>query len=227
MSKHLGATNTSKLIACLIFFGGFAFSQCATSDDDYFVKRKLAEGQEIHDPELIDQMKNQLSNQISSFIDSSVSISSSKKMNSRGKKKSKSNFNYVSRALIINPKINVCGDIVIMSLNKETYKKELYKYFKTNLDFDSSSLNNFLSIGYLDDKKLLKQKVAEYRNKLNVTTSMLPLVNLSDEDNRQLNQFVRDLTILEKKYEELRASQRLNFGKLGSKISKGINDLID
>jgi len=121
----------------------------------------------------------------------------------------------------------VCGDIVIMSLNKETYKKELYKYFKTNLDFDSSSLNNFLSIGYLDDKKLLKQKVAEYRNKLNVTTSMLPLVNLSDEDDRQLNQFVRDLTILEKKYEELRASQRLNFGKLGSKISKGINDLID
>lgn len=215
------------LIPFLLFFGSFTFSQCKTSDNDYFVKRKLAEGQEVHDPDMIDQMKNQLSNQISSFIDSSVSISSSKNMKSRGKKRSKSNFNYVSRALIINPRIDICGDIVIMSLNKETYKKELYKYFKTTLDFDSKSINNFLSIGYLDDKRLLKEKVVEYRNKLNVTTSMLPLVNLNDEDNKLLNQFVRDLTILEKKYEELRASQRLNLGKLGTKITKGINNLID
>lgn len=215
------------LIPFLLFVGSFTFSQCKTSDNDYFVKRRLAEGQDLHDPVLIDQMKNQLSNQISSFIDSSVSISSSKNMKSRGKKRSKSNFSYVSRALIINPRIDICGDIVIMSLNKETYKKDLYQYFKTTLDFDSKSINNFLSIGYLDDKNLLKEKVVEYRNKLNITTSMLPLVSLNDEDNKLLNQFVRDLTILEKKYEELRASKRLNLGKLGTKITKGINNLID
>jgi len=121
----------------------------------------------------------------------------------------------------------MCGNIAIISVNKDEYKKAQYDNFRRQLEFHDRNLNNF--VNSMDDevtKKLLKDKVKYYTKELNNISSLLPLVNLNKQDKELLNRFSKNVSTLENLLDQLRQSKRINIKKFWENLKTDINDLI-
>ena len=205
----------------------YSISQCnignvINENFNYYSTISLKNEKQFYDEEFRSELKRSLVKKISEFVGtrSEINVNQNKK-----KRKSKATYNAI--ALVVDPKFSICGDIAIISVNKNEYKKAQYDNFKRQLEFHDRNLNNFVnSMDDLVTKKLLKEKVKYYTKELNDISSLLPLVDLSSQDKALLNRFSKNVSLLENLLDQLKQSKRINIKKFWENLKTDINDLI-
>tara|TARA_B100000401_G_C52800542_1_gene718317 strand:- start:1086 stop:1751 length:666 start_codon:yes stop_codon:yes gene_type:complete len=189
----------------------------------YFSSVTFKNDAEFYSDEFRSELKRSLVKKISEFVGTSSEINVN-----QNKRKRKSKATYAAIALVVDPQFSKCGNIAVISVNKEQYKKAQYDNFKRQLEFHARNLDNFVKS--MDEnnvtKKLLKEKVKYYTKELNDVRSLLPLVKLNSTDNRLLDQFSKNISVLEHLLDQLKQSKRINWKKLKDGVVDGINDLI-
>ena len=158
----------------------------------------------LDDPKFINQLKERLIAQISSFVSSELTISSSKRLNKKSRLETLTNIDVVARGILNDPNIDYCDGIVIISINKKEYKAKQYDFFKVKLRLASNSLEHLLEIGFIDDKKFLKEKIEYYSLEISQLTAMLPLVQIQSNEEKIFNRLINNYVVLENKKSEIK-----------------------
>jgi hypothetical protein len=201
----------------------YSNSQCNIDENlNYYSTISLNNEAQFYDDDFRSELKRSLVKKISEFVGtrSEINVTQNKK-----KRKSKATYNAI--ALVVDPKFSMCGNIAIISVNRNEYKKAQYDNFRRQLEFHDRNINNFVnSMDDLVTKKLLKEKVKYYTKELNDISSLLPLVNLNKKDKELLNRFSKNVSILENLLDQLKQSKRVNFKKFWENLKTGVNDLI-
>tara|TARA_B100001094_G_C18177106_1_gene798524 strand:+ start:1526 stop:2221 length:696 start_codon:yes stop_codon:yes gene_type:complete len=227
-----------KLIIVLFFIPFFCYSQkdkdvapsqnqltqCdISSNENYIVRTTVTSKSKLDDPKFIDQLKELLISQISSFVSSELTINSSKKLNKKSKLETLTNINVVARGILNDPNIDYCEGIVIISINKKEYKSKQYDFFKVKLRLASNSLEHLLEIGYIDDRKFLKDKIEYYSFELNQLTAMLPLINMQTNEEKIFNRLINNFVVLENKKSEIKLMRKKKWNDLKENIKNKLN----
>ena len=201
----------------------YSVSQCNINENlNYYSTISVKNEAEFYDDDFRQELKRSLVKKISEFVSTRSEINVT-----QNKKKRKSDASYNAIALVVDPKFSMCGNIAIISVNKNEYKKAQYDNFRRQLEFHDRNLNNFVNA--MDDevtKKLLKEKVKYYTTELNNISSLLPLVNINKQDKELLNRFSKNVSILENLLDQLKQSKRINVKKFWENLKTDINDLI-
>ena len=199
-------------------------SQCnISSAENYIVRTTLADKSKLDDPKFIDQLKERLISQISSFVSSELTINSSKKLNKKSKLETLTNINVVTRGILNDPNIDYCDGIVIISINKKEYKAKQYDFFKVKLRLASNSLEHLLEIGYIDDRKFLKEKIEYYRFEIAQLTAMLPLIQMQLNEEKIFNRLIKNFVVLENKKSEIKLLRKKKWNDFKEDIKKKLN----
>jgi len=198
--------------------------------NSYMVTRTITGYQDLDNQEFKGNLKKELVFQISSYIESTTTITSSNSLkNLRGKKNTNSISNVVANSVLNNPLIRVCGEkpelFVTMSITKAEYSKNVNTFFKRKLKFASTSLMGLLKLGNIDNKKIYKEKISFYKNEMSQITSLIPVVQLSGEEEKLLDRFDRDLSMLENQYVVWKKNRGQKFKIGGKKFIDGIKSI--
>tara|TARA_B100001175_G_C19468646_1_gene620522 strand:+ start:539 stop:1243 length:705 start_codon:yes stop_codon:yes gene_type:complete len=202
--------------------------QCDISiSKNYIVKTTVTKEEMLDDPKFINQLKERLIAQISSVVTSELTISSSKRLNKKSKLKTDNNIDIVARGILNDPNIDYCDGIVIISINKKEYKAKQYDFFKAKLRLANSSLEHLLQMGFIEDKKFLKEKIEYYKLELNQLTTMLPLVQIQSIEEKIFNSLTNNVVLLENKKFEIKLMRKKKRNEFFENIKNGINNLTD
>ena len=198
--------------------------QCnISSSENYIVRTTLINESQLDDPKFINQLKERLISQISSFVSSELTISSSKKLNKKSKLETLTNIEAVTSGILNDPNIDYCDGIAIISINKREYKAKQYDYFKTKLTLASKSLEHLLEIGYIDDKKFLKEKIEYYSYEIAQLSAMLPLIKMQSNEEKVFTKLINNYTVLENKKSEIRLMRKKKWNDRIENFKKKLN----
>lgn len=198
--------------------------QCdISSNDNYIVKTTVTSKSKLDDPKFINQLKERLISQISSFVSSELTINSSKKINKKSKLETLTNIEVITRGILNDPNIDYCDGIVIISINKKEYKAKQYDFFKVKLRLASNSLIHLLEIGYIDDKKFLKQKIEYYSYEIAQLTAMLPLIQMQQDEEKLFTKLITSYTVLENKKAEIKLMRKKKRDEFFENIKNKLN----
>ena len=113
-------------------------------------------------------------------------------------------------------------------MNKKLYKKSQYDNFNRQLKFHARNLDNFIKSMDKNNvtKKLLRGKVKYYTKELIDIRSLLPLVKLNSSDTRILDNFSKNISLIEHLLDQLKQNKKINWKKFKDGIVNGINKLI-
>ena len=147
-----------------------------------------------------------------------------------------SSENYIVRTTLINesqlddpsgilndPNIDYCDGIAIISINKREYKAKQYDYFKTKLTLASNGLEHLLEIGYIDDKKFLKEKIEYYSYEIAQLSAMLPLIQMQSNEEKVFTKLINNYTVLENKKSEIRLMRKKKWNDRIENFKKKLN----
>jgi len=204
------------------------FSQCDISDlvndrISYYSVAEFEDEKQYYSDKFRSELKRSLVKKISEFVSTSSKITVKNKIR---KRESQANFNAVS--LVVDPKFSKCGNIAVISVNKNTYQKAQYDDFRRKLEFHSRNLNNFIKSMNKNTvtKKLLKEKVKYYKSELNNVSSLIPLINLKTTDKNLLDLYSKNLSSLENLLDNLRQNKKINWKKLKDSAVDTVNGWI-
>ena len=160
---------------------GYAGAQCAPADS-YSIQGKYTDSSQLQDAELLQSMKERLLQQISSFVDNKTEIETSAENGKYGKKVVRKS-RIVSSGFIFNPRVEVCGNMIVMSVDKNLLHSMAAHYMIREADPDALALKQINLNSDQTNRFKLKEQLEDYKAKLDVYTNFLPLVVLSgDQD---------------------------------------------
>jgi len=215
------------LILGVLFFTQ-ASSQCNIEDMvnekiSYFSVVTFEKDIEFYSDDFRSELKRSLVKKISEFVGTSSEINVN-----QNKKKRKSKATYAAIALVVDPKFTKCENIAVISVNKKLYKKSQYDNFNRQLKFHARNLDNFIKSMDKSNvtKKLLRGKVKYYTKELIDIRSLLPLVKLNSSDTRILDNFSKNISLIEHLLDQLKQNKKINWKKFKDGIVNGINKII-
>ena len=112
--------------------------------------------------------------------------------------------------------------------SKKLYKKSQYDNFNRQLKFHARNLDNFIKSMDKNNvtKKLLRGKVKYYTKELIDIRSLLPLVKLNSSDTKILDNFSKNISLIEHLLDQLKQNKTINWKKFKDGIVNGINKII-
>ena len=204
---------------------------CKSFDDkeDFIFTSTISSIKSLDNPDFRSQLRGGLINKISSYVESTTTVTFSNSLkNKKGKKNTDSEARVISNSVLNNPIISVCNFpgsdemFVTMSINKHEYAKSIYTYFIRKLKSESAGISSLLDIGNINNRKIYKEQLQNYKQAQYDLNSLIPQVNLNKEDQDLFDNFSKDVYLLENQYVSWKKNKTQKLKDRGQSIIDGI-----
>ena len=166
---------TSSILFLIIGFVAWGQECPVPSSTTHYTVQKIAKKKkQLEDPKFMTELKAELVKQIQQTVQvtdkNNTSVINGKENNTY-----MSNVNITSSGLLINPRIDICLDVVTMSIEK-SYMHDLSRNYLTEvIKLDNKSIKTLLDYSDASQVKFIKDQLKVFKSKQSYYKTMIPL----------------------------------------------------